>query len=218
MHFEGIGVLLRPSEGSHMHAIFLKKACCSPYFWIHANCPCTSSETLSYSRLTNICLCLEYSAGLASISRGPFCQWKLWWQHHPLACRGWRTTSRSSKCTREQRLGPGLASNGAYFMQWKQRLCVAMISTLESVWYFILFQKGDTLIFLLKEDSRSEFEVHMFRGPQGSPHFADEGENSPPMDDEEEYFSASEGEDKPSHSLSPGQDDVELNVVGCNCS
>lgn len=87
MHFEGIGVLLRPSEGSHMYAIFLKKACCSPYFRIHANCPCTSSETLSYSRLTDICLCLEYSAGLASISRGPFCQWKLWWQHHPLACR-----------------------------------------------------------------------------------------------------------------------------------
>jgi len=75
-------------------------------------------------------------------------------------------------------------------------------------------KEGDSLIFLLKEDARSEFEVHVFRGPEGSPHFPDKGEDSP-IDEEDEgmYVSASKEE---TISPSPGHHEVELNKAFIN--
>jgi len=47
-------------------------------------------------------------------------------------------------------------------------------------------QTGDHLIFVLREDARSEFEVHFFRGPKASPYFPDEGERPSDEDEEDE--------------------------------
>jgi len=104
---------------------------------------------------------------------------------------------------------------------WPAHICVASSLKVQIIGGWRAFatdnrlKRGDYVLFLLREDARSEFVVHFFRGPRGAPYFPDQEEEERRSDDngdeeeeenESESDSESEKEEENTNNQHAGKD------------